>query len=441
MSEENTSRVLRTAARACFDAALASVDPRLLVGQALRREGGVLRLETRDGALSHRGPVLVVAAGKAALGMARGAAAARPGRGMVIVPHASAGEGPPDTIVLGAGHPVPDVAGERATARVLDAVGSAGPETLVLLLLSGGASALLVAPAGAVTLPDKQALTTALLTSGADVAALNAVRKHCSRVKGGGLARAARRAAGVWTLLLSDVIGDDPAIVASGPAVADPTTFADARDVLAHWLAPEAVPPRVRAHLDAGIGGLVTETVKAGDPALARVSTRVLAGNRSAVDAAAAAALRLGFEPHVLAEPLRGDAGAAGRQVVAALAALPRQRPVAIVAGGETTVRVVGGGHGGRSQHLALAAALALAGQPGVVLASGTDGIDGPTDVAGGCVDGDTVARARARGLDAVAALAGTDSHPLLAATGDLVRTGPTGTNVADLVVALRPAC
>jgi glycerate-2-kinase len=441
MSEERSHPVLRTAARACFDAALASVDPRRLVGQALRREGDVLRLETRDAAPSHAGPLLLVAAGKAALGMARGAAVARPDVGIVIVPHGAAGDGPPGTVVFHAAHPVPDAAGEQATARVLDAVRSAGPETVVLLLLSGGASALLVAPAGDVTLADTRELTAALLASGADIAALNAVRKHCSRVKGGGLARAARDTAGVWTLLLSDVVGDDPTTIASGPAVADPTTFADARDVLERWLVPEAVPLRVRAHIAAGIAGRVMETVKPGDPVLARVTTHVLAGNRTAVQAAAAAARRLGFEPHEIAEPLRDDAEAAGRRVVAALESLPRQRPVALVAGGETTVRVVRGGRGGRSQHLALAAAVALAGRPGVVLAAGTDGIDGPTDDAGACVDGDTVARGRARGLDAAAALAARASNPFLDATGDLIRTGSTGTNVADLVVALRPAC
>src|SRR5262249_54207973 len=277
MSEERSRRVLRTAARACFDAALASVDPRRLVGQGLGREGDVLRLETRDGVLSHRGPLLLMAVGKAALGMAHGGAeVARPDAGVVIVPHGVAGDGPPGMVVLHAAHPVPDEAGERATARVLDAVRSAGPEALVLLLLSGGAAALLVAPAGDVTLPDQPALTGALLASCAAIVALSAVRKHCSRVKGGGLARAARGAAGVWTLLLSDVVGDDPAIIASGPAAGDPTTFADARDVLERWLEPEAVPPRVRAHLDAGIAGRVAESVKPGDPVLARVATHIL---------------------------------------------------------------------------------------------------------------------------------------------------------------------
>jgi glycerate 2-kinase len=436
-----TDEMLRAAARSCFDAALASVDPGRLVGEALRRDGDVLHLDTPGARHSHRGPVLLVAAGKPALGMARGAAVARPTAGFVVAPHGAPGDGLPGTVVLHGAHPVPDTSGARATARVLDAVRAAAPDTLVLVLLGGGASSLLVAPAGAVTLADKQAVTAALLASGADIVALNTVRKHCSSIKGGRLARAARDAAGVWTLLLSDVAGDDPAIIASGPTVADQTTFADARDVVERWLAPDAVPPRVRAHVDAGVLGRAEESVKPGDAVLDRTVTRVLAGNRTAVDAAAVRARRLGFEPHPIRDPLRGDAADAARLVVATLDALPRHAAVAVVAGGETTVHVVRGGRGGRSQHLALAAAVALAGRPGVLLAAGTDGVDGPTDAAGACVDGRSIARARARAFDPAAALAATDSHPLLAATGDLVRTGPTGTNVADLVVALRPAC
>jgi glycerate 2-kinase len=435
------SAELRAAARACFDAALAAVDPGRLVGSALRRHDDVLDLEEDDVVAGHRGPVLLLAAGKAGLAMAQGAAAARARDGLIVVPHAAVAAGPPGIVVVGAAHPLPDAAGVAATARVLAAAERAGPDTLVLVLLSGGASALLVAPAGEITLEDKQAVNRALLASGADIAALNTVRKHCSRVKGGGLARAARRSAGVWTLLLSDVVGDDPSVIASGPTVADPTTYADALAVIDRWLVPSGVPARVRAHLEAGGDGRLRETVKPGDPALARGIVHVLAGNGTAVAAAAEAARRLGYESHVVAEPLAGDAAAAGARVVERLAAAPRDRPVAIVAGGETTVRVVPGGRGGRSQQLALAASVALAGGPGVVLAAGTDGVDGPTDAAGACVDGTTVARARSRGLNALAALARTDSHPLLDAVGDLLRTGPTGTNVADLVVALRPAC
>jgi glycerate 2-kinase len=433
---------LRQAARACFDAALAAVEPSRLVSRALRREGQLLRLVLGDVTRAHPGPVLLVAAGKAALAMASAAAAeARPRRGVVVVPHALRAAGPPGVAVLGGAHPVPDAAGVAATRELIATVESAGREELVLTLLSGGASALLVAPAGRLTLADMQAVTGALLRSGADIAALNTVRKHCSRIAGGGLARSARHAAGVWTLVLSDVVDDDLATIASGPTVADPTTFADALQVLDSWLDPAAVPPAVREHLDAGRAGAYVETIKPGDALLDHAVTRVIAGNRTAVTAAAAAARDRGYELHVAPEPLHGDAADAGRRVAAALRALPRDRPVAYVAGGETTVRVVPGGCGGRSQHLALAAGVAMVGEAGIVLAAGTDGVDGPTDAAGACVDGSTVDRARRCGLDPDAALAATNSHPVLAATGDLVCTGPTGTNVADLVVALRPAC
>jgi len=299
--------------------------------------------------------------------------------------------------------------------------------------VSGGASALLVAPAPGVTLEDKTEVTRQLLAAGADITALNAVRKHCSLVKSGGLARAAARAAGLWTLVLSDVVGDDPATIGSGPTVADPTTLRDAEAVLDRWLGATA-PYRVRQHL----ARAVSETVKPGDPVLARARTVVIGGNRDATEAAAGAAIERGYATETLA-PLTGDAAAAGRAIAARLRAAPTDRAVAIVAGGETTVRVQPGGRGGRAQHLALAAAVALAGVPAVVLAAGTDGVDGPTDAAGACVDGDTIARGGTP--EAERALRETDSHRYLTATGDLLVTGPTGTNVADVVVALRAAC
>ena len=237
--------------------------------------------------------------------------------------------------------------------------------------------------------------------------------------------------------MLSDVVGDDLATIGPGPTVADPTTFRDAEAVVDRWLGVDA-PERVRQHLARGSAGGVAETVKPGDPVLARARTVAIGGNRDATEAAARTAIARGYATEILA-PLTGDAGAAGRSIAARLRAAPADRAVAIVAGGETTVRVQPGGRGGRAQHLALAAAGALAGLPAVVLAAGTDGVDGPTDAAGACVDGDTIARGR--GFDAERALAATDSHRFLAATGDLLVTGPTGTNVADVVVALRAAC
>src|SRR5262245_29356072 len=289
---------LRADARACFDAAVTAVDPERLVRQRLSRDGAALRLVASGGDRSHRGPVVLVAAGKAALAMARGAlAAAAPVSGAIVVPHGAVGPGPGGLDVLGGAHPVPDLGSVTATARVLAAIAAVTPQTLILVLLSGGASALLVAPAGDLTLADKQAVTAAMLASGADVSALHTVRKHCSRVKGGGLVRSAAHAAGVWTLLLSDVVGDDPAVIASGPTVADPTTFSDALRALDRWVDPAVVPRRVRAHLVAGCQGRAAETVKPGDPVLLHALTEVLAGNRTAVVAAAAAASAGGYLP------------------------------------------------------------------------------------------------------------------------------------------------
>jgi hydroxypyruvate reductase len=299
---------------------------------------------------------------------------------------------------------------------------------------------LLAAPVAPLTLADKQAVTRLLLQAGADIAALNAVRKHCSRLKGGGLLRTAARAAGVWTFVLSDVLGDDLATIGSGPTVADPTTFADALAVLDRFGLRPAIPAAVRGHLEAGARGEVAETVKPGDPALARSRTVVVGNNGTAVEAARRAAQALGYATVVL-PPLVGDAAEGGRTIAARLQAHPGGQALAFIAGAEPTVQVVPGGRGGRAQHLALAAALALDDTPSVVLAAGTDGIDGPTDAAGALIDGTLAARARARGLDLETALAGTNSYPVLAALGALLRTGPTGTNVSDLVVALRPAC
>ena len=431
----------RADALACYRAALDAVEPARLVKEHLTRFGS--RLVLRSGA-RHAGPVFVVSAGKAGLAMARAAAEVAGEAcvgGVMVVPLGGASAAPVGFEMLQAAHPVPDAASEAAATRVLERVAAVDERTLLLVLLSGGASALLAAPAPGLSLADKQAITAALLDAGADIASVNAVRKHASRIKGGGLARAGGQAAALWSLVLSDVMGDDPAIVASGPTVADPTTFADAHRVVAHYLLPGSVPPAARAYLERGCAGAVPETPKPGDPVFLRTHTEVVGGNRNAVAAAAAAARRLGYATEVVDEPIAGDAATVGCALAERLRAAPHDRPVALIAGGETTVRVVHGGRGGRCQHLALAAALALASDAGVLLAAGTDGVDGPTTAAGACVDGGTVARARARGLDPSAALAATDSHTLLAATGDLIETGPSGTNVADVVVGLRPAC
>jgi glycerate-2-kinase len=436
-----TRDALRADAHACLTAGLAAVEPARLVGRALAREGDVLVLGMPHGGelARHRGPVRIVGAGKAAAGMARAAAAIvgdALDAGAVVVPGGSASDAGPAVRVLAGSHPVPDATSVAATAEILALASGAGADTLVLALVSGGASALLCAPADGLGLVDKRAVTRALLDAGADIAAFNTVRKHCSRVKGGGLARAAAGAAGCWTLVLSDVVGDDPATIASGPTVGDPTTFADALAALERYgIAP---PPAVAERLRRGAAGEIAETPKPGDPLFARAHTRLVGRNADALAAVAEEARRRGYTVVFEPEPLAGDAAEVGARLAAALLAAPGSGPVALVAGGETTVRARAGGIGGRSQHLALAAAVVLHGERAALLAAGTDGVDGPTTAAGGCVDGETIARARAAGIDVAAALAATDSHHALAATGDLVVTGPTGTNVADVVVALR---
>lgn len=385
----------------------------------------------------------LVAAGKAAAAMAAAAAGVLGDAletGVVVVPEQDRASGDsPRFRRLTASHPLPGPGSLAAAEAVLALACETKSDALLLVLLSGGASALLAAPSDGITLADQRDLTAALLASGADIRAINVVRRHCSRIKGGGLLRAAARAAAVWTLALSDVIGDDPASIASGPTAADPTTFADAQAALDRWV--PTPPPTIVAALAEGASGHRAETVKPGDPLLARSTYVVVGSNALAVEAMAAAAETAGYEVARAGRPLTGDATEEGVDFARRLRDAPdRGRPVALVGGGEPTVQVVPGGQGGRAQQLALAAAAVLADSRCLLLAAGTDGIDGPTDAAGGWVDGATIAEAARLGVDVAGALAATNAHPALARLGALVRTGATGTNVADVVVGLR-AC
>lgn len=346
--------------------------------------------------------------------------------------------------VVEASHPVPDARGEAGAARMLQLCEEADERTLVVLLLSGGASALLPAPAEGLTLADLQATTDVLLASGAAIDEVNAVRKHISRVKGGQLAAAAWPAT-LETLVLSDVVGDPLTAIASGPTVADPTTFADCLAICDRYGVTDKLPERVAARLR---GVDATDTPKPGDARLSRSRARIIGSNAVAVAAAADEARRRGYAPLVLSTTVEGEA----REVARVLCAVAREcastgRPVSppacVIVGGETTVTLRGGGRGGRNQEMALAAAVELARAPPaersvVFLAGGTDGTDGPTHAAGGVVDAGTVARAARRGADAAAALADNDSHGFFTAAGEgFVVTGPTGTNVADVAVVL----
>ena len=334
-----------------------------------------------------------------------------------------------------AGHPVPDARGEAAALEILRRVKGTAAEEVVLFLISGGGSALTPAPAPPVTLAEKQETTRLLLAAGATINELNAVRKHLSLFKGGQLARAAAPAA-VVSLILSDVVGDPLDVIASGPTAPDRSTFVEALAVLERRRVATRVPAAVRERLTAGADGRIEETPKPGDRLFERVSNLVIGNNALVVDAAAAEARRLGYRAQLLTRSLEGEAREVARQLVARGRTLAPQ--TCLIAGGETTVTVRGRGRGGRCQEVALAAALELGTDDALlILAAGTDGTDGPTDAAGGIADSGTIARGERAGRRARAALDDNDAYTFLSAAGDLVRSGPTNTNLLDLYLVL----
>lgn len=391
-----------------------------------------------------RGRTVVVGAGKAGGAMAAAVEALWPAEaplsGLVVTRYGHVPPGyhrqPRRIDLVEAAHPVPDAAGQQAAARIAQLVQGLGPNDLVLALFSGGGSALLALPAAGLTLADKQAINQALLRSGASIDAMNCVRKHLSAVKGGRLAQLAAPAR-VVTLLISDVPGDDPAVIASGPTVPDASTCADALDLCQRY--GIALPPAARAGLQSG----AFETPKPGDPAFARNSVQLVATPQQSLEAAAALARAHGVAAHILSDAIEGESRTVG-QVHAALArqvalrGQPFTRPCVILSGGEATVTLpppgaARTGRGGRASEFLLACAIALQGQPGVhALAADTDGIDGVEDNAGALLTPDTLARARARGLDPAESLDRHDAQGFFAALGDLVVTGPTFTNVND---------
>lgn len=430
----------RAAALDVLEAALDAAEPGAAVRRALRCEGDRLTVGGREYDLSYFRRVWVVGAGKASGPMAAAVEDLLGNRiagGHVIVKYGYTT--PTRRVILHeAGHPVPDEAGRAGSRAIVDLLRGVGENDLVIGVISGGGSALMTLPVESVTLADMQALTESLLRSGAPIGALNTVRKHLSQVKGGQLARRAYPAT-VITLIVSDVVGSPLDVIASGPTVPDPTTAADARAALEQFGVWDSAPESIRRHLDATSAGHGADTPKTGDPVFARVQNVIIADNALAAEAARARAEALGLNAAIATTYLEGEA----REVAIALASIgkeiaahnrPITRPACLLFGGETTVTVRGAGKGGRNQELALSAALALAGSRGILLASlATDGTDGPTEAAGGLVDGGTVERAAAQGLRARTALENNDAYPLLAATGDLLVTGPTNTNVNDL--------
>lgn len=435
---------LRRAAAQILTRALRAADPRAAIARQVRVEGGALVVAGAAYPLPAHSRVLVVGAGKAGAAMAQAVEEILGDRvtgGVVVVK--TGYTVPLRRIRLReAGHPLPDDAGVAAAEEILTLLTGLAPDDLVLCLISGGGSALLPLPRPGLALGDVVRTTDLLLRSGADITEMNTVRKHLSRISGGQLARAAAPARLV-TLVVSDIVGSPLDAIASGPTVPDPTTFADALAVLAQYRLTDEVPPAVLATLRRGDAGQLPETPKPGDPAWARTQAVIVVDNTEAARVALGAAGDLGFHALLLSTSIEGEAREVGRVLAGvareiAATGHPVPRPACVVAGGETTVTVVGTGLGGRNQEVALGAARPLAGLADVLVVSfATDGTDGPTDAAGAVADGTTLARARAKGMDPVRHLARNDAYPFFDALGDLIRTGPTNTNVTDVMLVL----
>lgn len=438
----------KVALETLFRAAVAAVDPARLVRESLVSEARGIGLP--GGSVTAFAPwsgvrhVYLAGGGKAGREMGEAALAVlgeRVTAGVVAVPRGCGGSVGPVRFVA-AGHPLPDAGSRAAAAEMLALLARAGEDDLVVALISGGGSAMISAPPEGVSPEEKEAMFRLMLRSGAGIAEFNTLRKHLSAVKGGRMAAAAHPAR-VFALLLSDVPGDDPSVIASGPFAPDPTTYSDAMNILVGRRICATVPSSVRDHIAAGVAGTVPETPKPGARVFEKVASAVVGSNRIALEAAAAAARAAGAqEVRVLPGFLRGEAracaGAFVDELRKASAALPPGRAAVLVAGGETTVAVRGGGLGGRNQEFVLAAAVAMEGREGMaVLSGGTDGVDGPTDAAGAFADAATCERARAAGLSPEDHLARNDSHAFFRALSGLVVTGPTGTNVMDIAVGV----
>jgi hydroxypyruvate reductase len=384
----------------------------------------------------------VIAAGKAAAAMTTAFVAGYPSSIRTVV---AIGPGEPDTLPRGiewfsAGHPLPNAQSVAAARRALDVAASVADGDLLVVLLSGGGSALMALPADGIALEEKQRTASTLMAQGADIYELNTVRKHVSAIKGGRLAAASRGDA--LTLAVSDVVGDDLSVIASGPTVADDSTFAEALDVLVRrgglGLYPEAIVERLRR----GRAGEIDESPKSGDARLARSVAKVIGPQRGAIEGARAEAGARGYTVHVIPEPMTGEARVAAADFVRRVAHddATARHPLCVIATGETTVTVRGTGKGGRNQEFAFAMAetLGTLGADVVAASAGTDGIDGPTDAAGAIVDPSTFSRAAAAGIsDPRRYLDNNDTYAFFDRLGDLVRTGPTNTNVGDIQVVL----
>ncbi len=424
--------------------ALEAADPKKTVKSKVARTGSLLAVDGILLDLARIKKIYVIGGGKASGPMAEALEeilGERVEDGLVVVPKGTANKYKAERIRFHeASHPIPDESSIEGARRLLALAGRAEKKDLVICLISGGGSSLIALPREGVTLGDKQIMTDLLLKSGATINEINTVRKHISGFKGGRLAEVVYPGA-ILSLLLSDVIGDPLEVIASGPTVPDSTSFADALCILERYGLWERTPEPIRRVLSDGSQGLIPETPKSNNRVFKRVHNVVIGNNRMACSAATAELQRAGLNTLFLTSFLEGEA----RSVGVALAALARETltsanpvrpPAGIVAGGETTVTVIGKGIGGRNQEIALAAALKADGLDRVVLASfSTDGVDGPTVAAGAIIDGQTITRSRKLGLDARQFLKNNDSYSFFAELGDLIETGPTGTNVNDVTI------
>jgi glycerate 2-kinase len=438
---------LRTDALAIFRAALGAANAGEAIRRSIRLNGSKLYLRARRVLpLRDFDRIFVVGAGKAGAAMAVALesviGAQRIDGGLVNVKDGHVRPKPKRIRLQECSHPIPDGNGVRGAQEIEELLRGLNARDLLFVLISGGASALLPAPAPPVTLVDKQKTTDLLLKAGADIFQLNAVRKHLSSLKGGRLAALAYPAT-VVALILSDVIGDPLDVIGSGLTAPDGTTFDDALRVLSDLGLTHRVPRRVLEHLERGASGSETETPKPGDPIFENVTNVIVGSNRLALDAAAQEAKRRGYKPLILSSSIQGETREAARVHCEILREVlktgqPVSNPACLLSGGETTVTVKGSGKGGRNQEFALASAIAIEGlEPALVLSAGTDGTDGPTDAAGAVADGSTALRAHKRGLSLSKHLQNNNAYPLFSQMGDLIKTCSTGTNVMDINILL----
>jgi glycerate 2-kinase len=441
------SKKLRSDALAIFRAGLNAANAGEAIRRSVRLSGSKLYL--RGGlilSLKNFDRIFVIGAGKAGAAMALAVeqtiGVKRISGGVLNVKHGHVRPKPKRIRLNECSHPLPDEHGEDGARDMEELLRGMNARDLVFVLISGGASALLPAPAPPVTLTDKQKTTDLLLKCGADIFQLNAVRKHLSKLKGGRLAALAYPAT-VVSLILSDVIGDPLDVIGSGPTAPDSTTYGDALRVLSGFNLTRRVPRAVLARLESGAAGLEAETPKPGDGIFKNVFNVIVGSSRLALEAAAKEARRMGYKPLILSSSIQGEAREAARVHCEILREVlksgnPIAAPACLLSGGETTVTVRGEGKGGRAQEFALASAIYLDGLDGaLVLSAGTDGTDGPTDAAGAVADGSTAGRAERMGSPLSEHLQANDAYPLFAALGDLVKTGSTGTNVMDLNILL----